>query len=242
MKIFKVILMVFVAIFYSCEKNDVAQVTNSSITSDGVLKGTIVNSASVAIDSVKVFVFDNSSFGSSSVTTTGEFSMTLSIPKLSTIGNGPEGTIVSDTTALGNSISNIYLYKNRKSIGELIRCNFTSDSLKTLGMSYSRFLYVDRITTIKGTQTLEGRYSMSLGYVDTLKYVFNATLNKGWNELVFKIEKMENTTHGITTTWSLTNNIPSDLQWRYFKSSIYSRVKQKAKGQKELVSLGLFWK
>ncbi|MDD4992324.1 MAG: hypothetical protein PHR83_08840 [Paludibacter sp.] len=236
---FYVILIVLVAIFYSCEKNAVSQDTNTSITSDGVLKGTIVNYASAAIDSVKVFDYDNSSFGNSSVTTEGKFSMILSIPKLSTIGNGPEGTTVSDTNALGNSIFNIYLYKNRKITGELIRCNFTSDSLKTLGMSYSRFLYVDRTTTIKGVQTLLGRWVMS-GYVDTLKYVFNATLNKGWNELVFKIEKLENTKMGVTTTWSLTNNIPSDLQWRYFKSSIYSGVKQKAKGQKELVSFDLF--
>jgi len=224
---FKVILIVLVATFYSCEKNEVPQVTNSSITSDGVLSGTIVDSTGVAIDSIDAETYDNSQeyptilfIGRSGVANNNKFSMSLSIPNLSLgrIGSGFGGVTISDTTALGNSITNIYLYKGRNQVGQLIKCNYTSVSLRKLGMTYSRFTYVDRVTTIKGAHTQLGRYGI-YGYVDTLKYVYNVTLKKGWNEMVYKIEKMENTKMGVTTTRSVTNDIPSDLQLRYFPNN-----------------------
>ena len=47
---------------------------------------------------------------------------------------------------------------------------------------------------------------------------YNFTMNKGWNELSFRVEKYTETTSGYSEEISITNNITSDLKWRFVTS------------------------
>ena len=79
---FKVVLFVFVAAFYSCGKDEVSS-ASSSITSAGVISGTISNYGVSPVDSIH---FNGSN---AIVSTDGKFSKTLSI-----LQNEKSGTIL----------------------------------------------------------------------------------------------------------------------------------------------------
>ena len=232
---FKVMLMVLVAAFYSCQKSEKDETPASSVSTDGVLSGTIVNYASATLDSVKVY--DNSSYiGRSSVTTDGKFSMSLSIPKLYKTGT-IEGVTISDTTALvGNAI--FYCYKAGIGTGELGKLNFNSkiDSIKS-GMASCLFIYANKPFTMKGTRT----DSFSSGvYSENATYIYDITFKKGWNEIVIKIDAYSSTSStSFTEKMIYSNTITSDLQWRYFPNSS-SNVRSNAKGLSGLKSGKLF--
>jgi len=204
---FRVILVVLVAAFYSCNNENVSN-ADSSITTDGVLSGTIVNNAFAQSDSIQVeyFYFD----GRGSVTNDGKFELALSIPHLRQMGS-IRGVTVSDTTALiGNALFSSYS-PNSKSY-ELLKCNFTTDSITQAGMAYSIFIYADRALTIKGTAINTIKYG---AYTKTETIVYNLKLKKGWNEFVEKVDSYVATDTTITIKMTYSNAITSDLQWRY---------------------------
>ena len=221
---------------FSCNKTEVSVSEKSSITNDGIFSGKIVNYSSTAIDSIKSVKSSNSSLlDKSKVTTDGKFSMSLSTPILRKIGS-KKGIIISDTTALIGNLEELYTYKNGSRTGVIRKCNFTTDSVNSAGMSNSAFIYADRAITVKGTEL----YSYTFGdYSENSTLNYNITLKKGWNELVVKIDAFSQTTTSVTSTNSATNIITSDLQWRYFEVSNDYDVKQKAKRQSGLKSLGL---
>ena len=143
---FKLILVAVCVTFLSCQKDVNLSTGNSSITIDGVISGKIVNYIPNSIDSVKAYYTDN--VGTCKVSTTGEFSIRLTVPQLDKI-NLLSGVRVSDTTALGASV-NINSYLNNNYAGGLKKCNYyTNDSIKA-GMTYSVFTYVDRAFAMKG--------------------------------------------------------------------------------------------
>jgi hypothetical protein len=97
---FGIFVTVLVAAFYSCQKDNVSLGVSSSISSDGVFSGTIVNDSN-RIDSIKVYHFCNNEFlGKSGVSSTGKFSLALTNPVLRKMVTSPSGVVVSDTTAM----------------------------------------------------------------------------------------------------------------------------------------------
>jgi len=238
---FKVILTVLVVAFYSCKSNIENESSSSSITSDGLFSGKIVNYDSSLIDSIKVYdsSYSSSILGKSSITNDGKFSMTLLIPKLRKIGTEigiMKSLTVSDSTAL---IGNIIIRTFKRGVwkADLQRCNINMDSVQTAGTSYTYFIYVDRAITIKGTENYS--YS-SEEYSKNLTFICNLKNKKGWNEWVAKIDSDATTKTCYTFKMSITNTITSDLQWILIPMPYYNGAKQKVKRQKGLNSLDLF--
>ena len=142
---FKVVLFVLVAAFYSCGKDEVSS-TSSSITSAGVISGTISNYGVSHVDSIH---FNGSN---ALVSTDGTFSKTLSIPRstdLYEIGL-TAGLKISDVKALISNPVVIVAYHNGRG-GELLKTNITENMTSPEGASLSMFLYCDRDITITGT-------------------------------------------------------------------------------------------
>ena len=238
---FKLGLLLISVAFISCDKKDDSTSLTSSISSDGVISGTIVNYASSSIDSIKLEGhLAKSTLDRSAVSTAGKFSVTLSAPTLKKLGRGPKGVTVSDTTALVANLEQFYTYKNELRTGQIGKCNYTTDSVQTAGMSRSIFLYADRPTTIKGVEDESPIYGLSVDDSEILTY--DVKLNKGWNELVTKIDVYSKTATSLTIKMTLTNTLTSDLQWRYFKSSSYYSVISKTKGQLGLKPIGFLFR
>ncbi len=207
--IFNLVLIAVCVTFFSCQKDDVST-GNSSITSDGVISGKIVNYVANSLDSVKA---RNTNYvGSGLVLSTGEFTIHLTIPELSKIGS-LSGVAISDTTVMGGAVA-IRAYLNNSIQGDLQRCNYANDSLNKAGLSYSSFIYTDKPLTLKGThiETYTGG-----GYTENSTNFYDVTFKKGWNEVVFKITAYSSTTNSLTESVSMTNIIPSDLQWHFIK-------------------------
>jgi hypothetical protein len=212
---FKVVLFVFVSVFYSCGKDDNASSADSSITSTGVLSGTIVNYNSSLIDSLKADYYTSKDFiGKCRVASDGKFSLNLSIPVLEKIGN-VEGLDISDTTALTASLElNGYL-KDVK-VGEIMKSNYTTDSLNKVGMCSALMVYVDRPITMKGETSDSESYN---GLVETYSSKVDLILKKGWNEITNTVNIYSKTKTNINTTVILSNNIGKDLQWIFIQSN-----------------------
>lgn len=199
---FKVVLFVFVAAFYSCGKDEVSS-ASSSITSAGVISGTISNYGVSPVDSIH---FNGSK---AIVSTDGKFSYTLSIPKSADLDEIGEtaGLKISDVKALISDPVDIVAYHNDQN-GELLKTNITENMTSFEGLSFSLFLYCDRDITITGTGSNKGEVMEFTGTM-----TFDLKLKKGWNEMVFKIEKFSLTTGDATI--KVSNAIPSDSKWIY---------------------------
>ncbi len=206
--IFKLILVILCITFFSCQKDDLSA-SKSSVTSDGLIKGKIVNFVPNSIDSVSAIIeyLD----GSGSVSTTGDFSFILEVPELGMI-LAEKGLTISDPNAMIGSTVTFYSYLNKNLAGALKKCNYTNDSTAVTGMAYSYFIYSDRTFTMKGTHVNTYMFLNT-----TQSYVFNITLNKGWNELVRKLTSYTSSANITTESISVTNNITSDLQWQSLK-------------------------
>jgi hypothetical protein len=200
---FKVVLFVFVAAFYSCGKDEVSS-ASSSITSAGVISGTISNYGVSPVDSIH---FNGSN---AIVSTDGKFSKTLSIPRstdLYEIGL-TDGLKISDVKALISELEIVPYYNSNSGGGELLKTNITENMTSPEGASLSMFLYCDRDITITGTGSEKGEIMEFTGMM-----TFDLKLKKGWNEVVFKIEKFSLTTG--EATMKVSNTIPSDSKWLY---------------------------
>lgn len=197
---FKVVLFVFVAAFYSCGKDEVSS-ASSSITSAGVISGTISNYSTTKVSSI---LFNDKY--SSEVSSEGKFTCNLGTPELSELSDLSElstlGLVVSDPKAMAVFLNHVPYFNEVH--GDLIKTNITENMTPGVGAEYSTFIYCDRDITIKGNKD---------GYVSGLgvKMIFDVKLKKGWNEMVGTIEKVSLTSGEMTM--NISNNIPSDLKW-----------------------------
>ena len=247
---FKIIVIVLFAAFYGCQKDDVSTNASSSITSDGILSGTIVNDSN-RIDSIKAYSTTQSpissphitfmiitGIGKSAVSTDGKFSITLISPLLFKIGTGPSGVVASDTTAMVTTVYGlnnrlygpVYVYKANYNLYDTIRA----------GQSGSLFMYSDRAFTIKGTEIRDKRFST--GFIETIKTNYNITFKKGWNEFVLKIDSYSITSTTSTTVESYSNIVTSDLQWKCFIYGLSYYVRSKTRGVQDVVRQGFLFR
>ena len=200
---FKVVLFVFVAAFYSCGKDEVSS-TSSSITSSGVISGTISNYGVSPVDSIH---FNGSN---AIVSSGGKFSSTIAIPKSADLHDfeaPTTGVTISDVNALISELK-IVPYSNSV-VGELTKTNYSENITSLDGLAFSEFLYCDRDATIKGSYSgdIDIMYGISISGIIT----FDVKLKKGWNEIVYTVEKMSLITGDATVRVS--NTVPSDLKW-----------------------------
>ncbi|MEI6556149.1 MAG: hypothetical protein WCL70_11200 [Paludibacter sp.] len=181
---------------------------NADVTLDGTLHGTIDSYSSTSFNVVKFIDLQSSSetvLGSCTPESSGKFSMTLSVPSLSTLANAQSGISVSDKSAQIGMGGVLGAYKNANLAGYLIKTNLTSfsGSITEINGSLALFMYSDRNVTLKG--------SFSSG---TTTESYDLNLKKGWNEVNFKMN-MSST----TSTVSITGTVPSDLKWKFFSAS-----------------------
>jgi len=232
--IFRITVMLLVAAFYSCQKNEIT-IGNSSITSDGVLSGTIVNDSN-RIDSIKVY--GENLLGNGTVSAYGKFSTILTTPVLRKIGSAPSGVVISDTTAMVFSVDQFKVFKGIMYQGNIYKSNYNVDDSINAGESTSEFTYSNRLFTIKGQQVQTYTYN---GLTYNLKANYNVTFKKGWNEVVLKIDFYSKTTTTTTLVETLSNFITSDLQWRYYPHNA-SYVRAKTQGVQDVVRQGFLFR
>ena len=205
--IFKVLLMSLVVAFCSCKDDEVSSAP-SSITSAGVISGTISNYGLLPADSIAF----SPEFGSK-VTSDGKFSVTLTVPQmydLEELGT-IEGTVVSDSTAMCNKeILAAIVYLNGQQAGVMMKTNFSATSLSSLGSAFSTFVYCDRNVTIKGSNTEKINGGV---YSGTVTSKWDVNYKKGWNEIVMKIESFSMSGGSLEETISISSNIPNGLKW-----------------------------
>ena len=234
---FKISVIVLLAAFYGCQ-NDLSSGVNSSITSDGVFSGTIVNDSN-RIDSIKVY--SDIIIGKGAVSSVGKFSVALTTPVLRKIGSAPSGVIVSDTTAMVVSVYDLEAYKGGINTGYIYKSNSITSSLSSTvkaGVSSSMLMYSDRTFTIKGQEVHSSTYN---GITSNQKANYSVTLKKGWNELVAKIDSYSKTSTTETTVETLSNEVTTDLQWRYSPSSAYY-VRAKTRGVQNVTGQGFLFR
>ena len=206
--VFQILFLSFVLV--SCE--------NADVTLDGTLQGTIDSYSSSSFNVVK-FIDINSNnetvLGSCTPTSSGKFSMTLSVPTLNTLGDEPSGVTVSDKNAQIGMGGILLAYKNSDIVGYVIKTDMSSfsGSISEINGNLALFMYADRNVTIKGTYT-SGSESET----------YDLNLKKGWNEV-----NLEMSVTSSTATVSISSTIPSNLKWKYFSESSSQTVIQKLK-------------
>lgn len=208
--IYKFIFVALCVTFFSCNKDENLSTGASSITSDGVLSGKIVDFVPNSIDSVKVLGSGN--IGARKVLSSGDFTIGLSVPQLSRSGN-LSGVTLSDINAMTGSVS-INTYLNNNFNGSIRKCNFDSLYINKAGMSYSMFVYSDRDFTMKGTHIETG---IRVDRTEKFTANYQVALKKGWNELVTKVDLYTLTSNSLIQTQTVTNIITPDLQWHFVK-------------------------
>jgi len=241
---FKIIVMVLVAAFYGCQKDDVSPGMISSVTSDGVFSGTIVNDSN-RIDSIKAYGSSDNIIGGSTiylgncaVLANGKFSVALTNPVLRKIVAFPSGVVVSDTTAM---IGSMFVFEafGGTYTGTLYKANYSLDDSTKAGNSESEFIYSDRAFTKKGT----GIYAYTIyGVTSNFKLNYNLTFKKGWNEIVRRVDSYSHTSTTSTTEETYSNTITSDLQWRCitFTIAVFT-IHAKTRGVHSVVKHGLLF-
>lgn len=228
-------------LFVSCERDDNSnKVSNYSITSDGKLSGAIVSKLS-PIDSLFCYtsIYDSiypRPIASSFVDSKGNFSMQLNMPlnilnELSPI----DGVVISDKSTLYNVVNLEYssngklsplIHSNMDSVPTLqigsfregftyIAKNPTINDSTFIGYSQSVFIFVDRDVSLKGLSKGSWGdcfYHISIGVTKT----FNLNLKRGWNEIVYRINKYNYSNKNLCIEGELTNTIVPDMKWRCF--------------------------
>lgn len=222
----------------SCDKTEETVVANSS-SNNGVLSGKIVDFVPTAFDSIAFVVYDNNTetiktLGKSKISSLGEFSWfminpTISLEKIGSI----EGVAVSDSNALTTSL-HINTYKSGVETGNIQKCNYILED-DIIGASNSGFIYSDRAITIKGTEVDNGTNSSGFSYADST--TFNLSLKKGWNEFSSTVLTFTSTANSEKSSRIVSNNIGSDLQWRYFSYERFNVQKKVKSHQPVLRSL-----
>ncbi|MFM2290862.1 MAG: hypothetical protein RIS29_675, partial [Bacteroidota bacterium] len=153
----------------------------------------------------------------------GQFSINLTkIPQLSAYGS-IKGIAVSDSNAQVGKCD-LESYKGQTQNGNYVRCNYATMAGMSVSMSYSEFIYSDRVLTVKGTISQSNKQE-NVTY--TQSAVYDLSLKKGWNEIVYKYE-ISATPTSITATTTNTSTIPNDFKWYYISNDNVSLVKKRA--------------
>jgi len=199
----KVVLIVLVAAFYSCGKDEVSS-ASSSITSAGVISGTISNYGVSPVDSIH---FNRTT---AIVSTVGKFSSTLAIPASSDLHKfeAATGMEINDINALVCEPINIVAFHNGRG-GVLLKTNASENMTSLDGTSFSVFVYCDRDVALKGS--VNGGMDNVGGLDISGMMTYDVKLKKGWNEMILTIEKLSMITGEATI--KLSSTIPSDLKW-----------------------------
>jgi len=224
---FKVVLFVFVAAFYSCGKDEVSN-ASSSITIAGVISGTISNYGVSPVDSIH-FNGNNAIVSSG-----GKFSSTIAIPKSADLHEFPAlpGVKVSDVNALVSELEIVTYYNSNSGGRELLKTNMTENLTPFEGAALSVFIYCDRDVLITGS--FSGDAAEIVEGIDLSGMVtFDLKLKKGWNEVVFTVEKLSLNTGDVTM--KVSNIIPSDSKWMYEATGVVGAA-SKIKMMKSLLN------
>lgn len=232
---FKIIITLLLATFYSCQKNEVLPIVSGSITIDGVFSGTIVNDSN-RIDSIQVYTYDL--IGKGEILTDGKFSLKLTIPPLDQITAFPSGIVVSDTKAMYSTPFICSTYKGRVYKGDIFKTNYLVTESTKAGNTASQFIYSDRDFSIIGTNVIS-EIDNRITFYHKLNY--NVLFKKGWNEIVYKIDTYSKTSNTLTVVETYSNNITSDLQWRYLSFYGSSSIQAKTYGVQNSVRQGLLF-
>lgn len=182
---------------------------NEELSTDFIITGTITDYKPETIDSIKFISFDEDFiYGTCKILSNGQFSMKLSTPEGYRVGKTFNSNIaVSDTNAIISGFIGTYGYNGYKKKGFVFKTNMTSFVYTYGNEKISNFFFSDRPLTIKGTiRDSTDTYSNS--------EIYDLSLKKGWNEFVISTDRTQSSS---TTTYS--NNIPSDLKWRFFQVS-----------------------
>ena len=218
--VFNLILVVVCLTVFSCKKDEVTQTVSnpSSITTNGVLSGVIINDSTFFIDSV-IVEDEYENIVSSTAPSKGAFSISLKIPHLSKYGKAPAGVTCSDTSAMTGRIY-LYTYDQYQRRGSIIKSNFNQeiDYNMRSGKSESSFVYSDRTFTENGSHTDTYISGPNKVKITTITNYSNVKRNKGWTELVETIDSYVQTSESITAVITISNVISSDLKWRYSRN------------------------
>jgi len=203
-----ILLLVFSVILGTgCSNDNEPSTSNQSITTAGILSGTISNYNAGTLNELKFgdLFKDNNIISTCAISSDGKFSMTLPVPTKK---------LVSGTTKFpGASLSNPKLqmgagcvmslpmaYKTSSWIGYICRSDTAMDPYSPGFIGTSTFyFYFDRSCTIKGKFD-----------VTTEIWYYDMTVTKGWNEIARTVDS----THCIMYT----KTIPSGLKWYFYKS------------------------
>ena len=213
---FKIIVTVLLAIIYGCQKNEIivpepkpsSPSNYNSITSDGVISGTIVNDSTSLVDSIKVY--SGGLIGKDAVSAVGKFSVTLTVPTLHRYIK-LSGVAVSDSMAMIGNVYEIQTHKAGCITSIVQKSNYSADSLGA-GMFHSIFIYSDRAFTIVGTHTYSP--NTSEGITHNSKENWKVTIKKGWTEIIDSIDSYSKTSNTETISHTYSSTIPSDLKWK----------------------------
>jgi len=191
---------------------------NADVSLDGTLQGTIDNYSTSSFNIVKCIDLGSSNesvLGSCTPASSGKFSMTLSIPKLNSMGNEPTGVTVSDKNAQIGTGGILLAYKDANVVGYVIKTDISSfdGSIDEINGNLVLFMYADRSVTIKGSET-------SGSSTET----YDLKLKKGWNEINFKVSATSS-----KSSISISSTVPSNLKWKYFSESSSQTVISKLK-------------
>ena len=243
---FRIIVLVFVAGFYGCQKSDVLLGVSSSINSDGAFSGTIVNDSN-RVDFIKAYdrildsynVFEDSLIlGKSAVSSSGKFSIVLTKPVLSKMGTSPSGVVVSDTTAMVGSMAGFDAYKGGIKTGFINKRSYKLIDTTKVVISESQLMYSDRFFTIKGTEIYKYIYN-GITSNDTSNY--NITFKKGWNEITY-VEFYSKTSTTVTIIETNSNTVTSDMQWKYVPYNNASSVRVKTRALHGIARQGFLFR
>lgn len=182
---------------------------NDDITLKGTLSGTISNYSEGSFDGIQCKEdVSHNIIGTGTPTSSGKFSIKLSMPYLNDLSSTPSGLVVSDKFARIGSLSDIEIRLQGTIKGQLMKCNNIFDGYSTLkGMELVTFMYSDRPCTITG-----------YGLNGSISYTYDLKLKTGWNEVMLIQESANNQT--------LTTKIAKDLEWRCFFFNASQNVKK----------------
>ncbi len=219
MKSLKNFIMVCAAlsiITVSCSKDDNNDSSKGSITSEGNLSGSISHGDTLGstVDTV-VCTLDNGSsvvVGKSALKE-GKFDIKLNVPATGLLNpikteifptSHPVIENISDSTVLISESDGVFFdtYKNNTYTGNLWRANMDINELSdySAGEAVAFYIYSNGAVVLKANDTDE----------DGIIYQYDLSLNKGWNEIIWKCTKANSSEVRISVT---SNNEPGGMKW-----------------------------
>ncbi|MDD2799419.1 MAG: hypothetical protein PHV20_12575 [Bacteroidales bacterium] len=221
------LVIVLGLLFTGCKKDETPGSNGTTSLTNSTLTGAIESYPSGAKDSLYAIVSDTATkvgfVGHTVLSATGSFSLPLESPSSNFLQKAEidvafVGTISDRTALISINPIQLIIIKNETPVYEIMRANFTTiENSSNVNAAYSIFVYSNKPLTVNGSSTLD---FSDFGGALILTEKDNFTLKSGWNELVYKVETMTTTATSASITMTLTNNIPSDLKWRFFADNL----------------------